>query len=198
MISSAAFLHLFDTDSPTPIKQPLQSFPHKIGVWQSSKSQTLQKDIARMLNVDDYIFRTYHAPNGLTISFYVSFFAYTDRTKGYHSPLNCMPGSGWNIAHTQEFQIQLEDSQTVDVKRLIMQNGDQKQDALYWYQCRGRIIHNEYWERIYRVIDSIWKQRTDGAFVRLILHQQPDKASMSNLKEFAAEVIPLLWKYLPR
>ncbi len=201
MISSAAFLHLFDTDSPTPIKQPLQSFPHKIGVWQSSKSQTLQKDIARMLNVDDYIFRTYHAPNGLTISFYVSFFAYTDRTKGYHSPLNCMPGSGWNIAQTRPIQLSLNNQQQkkVTVNQLILQKGSQKQVALYWYQCRGRIIHSEYWERIYRVWDSIIRGRTDGSFVRLIYKSSSrdlDKATLE-LKDFAKAVIPTLSNYLP-
>ncbi len=196
-LASAAFLHAFDMDAQTPIKKPLAQFPERIGNWKSGKSQPLQEDVARVLGVDDYVFRNYFGPNGETISFYASYFAYTDRTKGYHSPLNCMPGSGWNIAGTKPVELQLQHRGRETVNRIVLQNGAEKQVALYWYQCRGRIIQNEYWERIYRVIDSLWRQRTDGAFVRLILHQRPDEANESRLKQFAAAVIPILSNHLP-
>jgi EpsI family protein len=92
-----------------------------------------------------------------------------------------------------------ESGQEASVNRLILQNGERKMASLYWYQCRGRILHNEYVERIYRVIDSIFMNRTDGAFIRLLAVNSDQKVQEDTvmLKDFATRIIPELREYLP-
>lgn len=196
----ALFVYAFDKDSETPIAKPLQEVPQQIGGWQAISTQSMGEKVESALGVDDYILRNYRNDHGVQINLYVSYFTYTDRTKGYHSPLNCMPGSGWNIAETNPVSLSLPAAdQKATVNQLILQKGRQKQVSLYWYQCRGRILHNEYVERIYRVIDSIFKNRTDGAFIRLIAtdSDQSIQEDMAMLKDFATRIIPVLREYLP-
>lgn len=196
----ALFVYAFDKDSETPIAKPLQQVPQQIGSWQAVSSQSMGDEVESVLGVDDYILRNYRNAHGVQINLYVSYFTYTDRNKGYHSPLNCMPGSGWNIAETNPVSLSLPAAdQKATVNQLILQKGRQKQISLYWYQCRGRILHNEYLERIYRVIDSIFKNRTDGAFIRLIAtnSDQDLQEDMAMLRGFATQIIPVLRKYLP-
>jgi EpsI family protein len=111
-----------------------------------------------------------------------------------------MPGSGWGIAKTGTVSVgSAQDEQKWTVNRTILRKGDQTQVMLYWYQGRGRIMHNEYTERIYRVLDSILLGRTDGAFVRLISirHSGGLQAATSDLIDAAEKLIPKLWDYVP-
>ena len=87
----------------------------------------------------------------------------------------------------------------IKVNSLIIQKGLDKQLVLYWYQDRGRIITSEYWAKIYMVWDSMFKNRTDGAFVRLTVPFVGDdgEAVLKHGKAFAEQIFPLLWEYLP-
>ena len=197
---SSFFVYGIDRTSSTPISIKLASFPQHIGSWKTSSTQSMSKEVEDVLGVDDYLLRNYRGPNKAEINLYVSYFSYTDRSKGYHSPLNCMPGSGWNIADVKPVSIKIQKSgEKATVNKIMLQSGDKTQVSLYWYQCRGRILHNEYIERVYRVIDSIFFNRTDGAFIRLIATNEgkgiEDGSEM--LRNFASEIIPLLRNHLP-
>lgn len=197
---SAFFVYGVERDGATPISITLEAFPQNIGEWEAVNTQTMSDEVEEVLGVDDYLLRNYKGPNNIQINLYASYFAYTDRSKGYHSPLNCMPGSGWNIAGTEPVSLAIAESgQGATVNKLILKNGPQKQVSLYWYQCRGRILHNEYVERLYRVLDSIMHNRTDGAFIRLIAtnDEQSMEKNIAMLKGFASEIIPILQKHLP-
>ena len=58
---------------------------------------------------------------------------------------------------------------------------------------------DEYWQKIYLVIDSITRRRTDGAFVRLIApvkNGDLDQAT-ETLKGFGERLMPILDQFLP-
>jgi hypothetical protein len=39
---------------------------------------------------------------------------------------------------------------------------------IYWYQGRGRIVASEYQDKVYTVLDSVLRRRSDGAMVRIM------------------------------
>ena len=49
------------------------------------------------------------------------------------------------------------------------------------------------------MIDSIFRRRTDGSFVRLIapVINGDEKKALTDLKDFASRLIPVLQEYLP-
>lgn len=199
LLLTAGFVHSFDAEAETEIDKPLRHFPYQIGPWQAHDDLGLTENISAILGVDDYSFRDYYAPQGSSINFYASFFAANTRNKGFHSPLNCMPGSGWNIASTENITLKLPgQDKEVQVRKMLLMRGSEYQVSLYWYQCRSRVIASEYWERFYRVLDSIRYGRTDGAFVRLIATGKENQAqALQDLKDFATQAIPLLEEHLP-
>jgi len=197
-LGTAVFIHTFDSRASVSIDKPLYQFPHKIDGWQAHRNYDIDEKVLDKLKLDDYVYRNYDSREG-RINFYASFFSYVSNNKGFHSPLNCMPGSGWNISSTSPVAIELPNGEDVRVMKLILQKGSQKEVSLYWYQCRGRIIHSEYTERIYRVIDSLLYGRSDGAFIRLIAtngFENTQKATAA-LETFARKAIPELREYLP-
>ena len=183
-----------------PIKKSLALFPHRIATWEFSGAQALSDTVVNMLGVDDYIDYTYRAPDGQSLHLYVSYFSSVGTTGGYHSPRNCLPGGGWQIVALETLPLlPASCAGPVKINAMIVQNGPTKLMALYWFQNRGRIIASEYWDKIYLVNDALFKQRRDGAFVRIMapLTAGAGEETARRLQDFAAAVIDVLAEYIP-
>ena len=183
-----------------PIKKSLSGFPAEIGEWKRTNAIQSSEAVVEMLGVDDYINSTYTAPDGMSLNFYVSYFSSVGTTGAYHSPQNCLPGGGWKIASVKGLPINVKNTgEQAKINSLIVQNGAAKQITLYWFQNRGRIIANEYWEKIYLVLDSLCKRRRDGSFVRIMAPatQETLPETEKRLKEFAEQAAVLLEDFIP-
>ncbi|MEJ7619154.1 MAG: exosortase C-terminal domain/associated protein EpsI, partial [Pyrinomonadaceae bacterium] len=116
----------------------------------SRPSERYDKETERVLRADDYLSRLYRSPEGRVTSFYVGYYASQRSGATYHSPLNCLPGSGWTMTDPGRIVIQPIDGATPFVaNRYIVQKGRTKQLLIYWYQGRGRAVASEYWGKIY-------------------------------------------------
>jgi EpsI family protein len=51
----------------------------------------------------------------------------------------------------------------------VVANGRDRALMIYWYQGRGRVVASEYWGKIYTVLDSVRRRRSDGAMVRVMV-----------------------------
>jgi EpsI family protein len=89
-------------------------------------------------------------------------------------------------------------SPNFEANQYVIENGDQKQLMIYWYEGRGRRVASEYWGKIYTVIDSIRRRRSDGALVRVLVPSNKSEAAAAQLaRDLASEAAPLLGPYVP-
>ena len=185
----------------TPIKRSLDEFPKQIGKWTQVNTHLLSDPVAKMVGADDYIDYDYAAPEAPMLNLYISYFGCLGKKGGYHSPRNCLPGSGWDIAHSESLALDLHRSEpsSAKVNMMIVVKGNKKRVVIYWYQNRGRIISSEYWGKIYLVLDSIFKRRRDGSFIRIMTSTPEEKmdATAGYLKEFAEQVMSIAKKFIP-
>ncbi|MBN1841421.1 MAG: EpsI family protein [Deltaproteobacteria bacterium] len=180
--------------------KPLSTFPTQIGDW-IGKEERFDERIYDKLGVDDSFLCNYRSSAGRQVQLYVGFYESQREGDLIHSPKHCMPGAGWNIIRTSTEELIVQDTNPgkIRVIKLILKKGNQRQLVLYWFQSRGRSIASEYMQKIYLVIDSIMKRRTDGSFVRLIspvIDGNENKTS-ENMKDFARLLLPILHEYLP-
>ncbi len=78
------------------------------------------------------------------------------------------------------------------------ENGDDKQLLVYWYQGRGRKVASEYWGKIYTVIDSVRRRRSDGAMVRIMVPMgNSEQSALDTATALAAEIAPFLPGFVP-
>lgn len=184
----------------TPIKQPLAAFPRTMDTWQVISGRESSEDVVRMLGVDDYVEYYYTNKEGEGVNFYAAYYEAVGGNVGYHSPKNCIPGGGWGIEAVGKVDILPQNSQKpVTVTVMTIRKGNEFQMVFYWFQNRGRIIHSEYWEKFYLVMDAIWKKRRDGTFVRLITRANGGNLPQAEnvLKEFAALALAELDNFIP-
>jgi EpsI family protein len=113
--------------------------------------------------------------------------------------LNCLPGSGWEMKDPASVTITpANGAPSFEANRYIVQNGDDKQLLVYWYQGRGRKVQSEYWGKIYTVIDSIRRRRSDGAMVRVLMPVgKSEEETLRAATDLAAQVAPVLPEFVP-
>jgi EpsI family protein len=186
----------------TPITQPLSGFPLEIGDWKFARKTLMDAPIINLLGVNDYISYDYVNGGKYAVNLYVSYFTAVGVTGSYHSPQNCLPGGGWKIASVETVPLTSAPASFKgnEILKVIVQQGTEQQVVLYWFQNRGRIISDEYWEKIYLVLDAVFKQRRDGSFIRIIgqVPKGADRAQFEKeMLDFAGKTVEAAAKFIP-
>jgi EpsI family protein len=182
-------------------RQPLAGFPAQLGRWQQ-RGADARFDAATeaVLRADDYLARDYATADGQTANFYVGYYATQRNGATYHSPLNCLPGSGWVLNEPGRILIQpAAGGVPIEANRYVVEHGsDNRQVMVYWYQGRGRTVASEYWGKIYTVLDSVRRRRSDGAMVRVMVPVRGSEADALQLaSDLAAQAAPALPEFVP-
>lgn len=201
LLLGGGVIHIWERAGEARIaRRMLKDMPTEIGSWrQFGADQRFDPQIESRLGADDYLSRNYALPNGMAASFYVGYYG-TQRTGAtYHSPLNCLPGSGWEMnSPASVIIIPADGSPRFEANRYIIQKGDDQQLLIYWYQGRGRKLASEYWGKIYTVIDSIRRRRSDGAMVRVMVPVgKSEDQALKAASDLAGQVVPLLPEFIP-
>ncbi|HKV34216.1 MAG TPA: EpsI family protein [Pyrinomonadaceae bacterium] len=179
-------------------RKPLKDFPAQLGQWQKSKDTTIDDETMKVLRASDYLLRDFQTPNGQAANFYVGYYASQREGASYHSPLNCLPGSGWTLTQPDKVTISLPDGRSFAANKWVIQNGDYKSLMIYWYQGRGRAVASEYWGKVYTVIDSVRLRRSDGAMVRVTVPiGSSETAALDSAQDLSAKAAAALDDYVP-
>jgi len=180
-------------------RKELKDFPVSVGTWQKTGTdQILDEPTLKVLRASDYLLRDFRNQDGQVVNLYVGYYA-TQRTGAtYHSPLNCLPGSGWMLSEPGKATITLPDGSSIVANKYVIQNGDYKSLMVYWYQGRGRNVASEYWGKIYTVMDSVRLRRSDGAMVRVTVPITDSEAkAQQSAVQFASAASTALPQYVP-
>ncbi len=170
LLFGGVFINWFQQRGEASIqRKSLREFPAKLGEWQQKGGEILfGEQIEAVLKTTDYTMREYVLPNGRVANVYVGYYASQRTGATYHSPQNCLPGSGWVMKEPERIQITTASGKTFQANRFIVENDEFSEILIYWYQGRGRAVASEYDDKVYTVLDSILRQRSDGSMVRVM------------------------------
>lgn len=185
-----------------PERKEFAEYPMSFPGWEGRSGQ-LESVVLDVLRLNDYLLADYVSEGGDRVNFYIAYYATQRQGESAHSPRTCIPGGGWEM--TSFTQIPVDGIKMagapLQVNRAIIQKGEYQQLVYYWFQQRGRIITNEYLVKWFIFWDSLTKERSDGALVRLVHTIPPgtDAAEADHvLKRFTAEIAVSLDDYIPR
>lgn len=178
-------------------RRALKDFPAELGAWRQRGADTrFDAATEQVLKADDYLARDFRREaDGAFANFYVGYYATQRNGSTYHSPLNCLPGSGWAMTNAGVIRITpAGGGPAFEANRFVIESGGQRSLLVYWYQGRGRAVASEYWGKIYTVLDSVARRRSDGAMVRVVV---PVGRSEDEALKAAVEVASLAAPQLP-
>ncbi len=180
-------------------RRNLKDFPAQVGSWrQVGDDLRFDDETEKVLRANDYLSRNF-VSNGRTASFYVGYYATQRNGATYHSPLNCLPGSGWVMSDSARITIApAGGGAPFEANRFVIANGRDRALMIYWYQGRGRAVASEYWGKIYTVLDSVRRRRSDGAMVRVMVPVGNSQQEAQNAAvEMAAQATAELPAFVP-
>ncbi len=201
-LATSAFISYASRPEIMPIRESLSNVPMQIGSWRGVEAGELGQKVMAVLGVDDYINRVYYNSGRSPASLYIGYYQSQKQGDTIHSPLNCLPGAGWNPVKNDRIQIPIDTNSSIKINRIVILKGTEKQLVLYWYQSHGRVIASEYWGKIYTVLDALRTNRTDAALVRVIcpvedLSAESEEKAEKSAVDFVRVLYPLLDRYLP-
>ncbi len=197
VLAGAVAIHASVPETPRVTRAPLAQLPAAVGSWRLAGDLAIDEESLKILNADDYVSRLY-ARGSETMQLFVAYYATQRQGDTMHSPMNCLPASGWEPLQTDRIQMSSGAASPVNANRVVIQKGLDKELVVYWYQSHGRTIASEYASKFYLVLDSIRQHRSDAALIRLVTPIGPHAtASTEAAADFVRSLRPLLGMHVP-
>ena len=206
LLTSAAYVAHATKAERVPPRSSLATIPLTLDRWSGQEAAPFDARIVSVLGVDEYVNRIYWNNPEPWVNLYIGFYESQRQGDTIHSPLNCLPGAGWQPVSQERSTIQVTDldgrSRGITVNQFIIQKGLDRQVALYWYQSHGRVIASEYTSKAFMVYDAMRTNRTDAAMVRVITPIDGNAAggqaaAIRRSHEFVQQLFPTLGRVLP-
>ena len=196
LLAGVAVIHGSVPATPQTTRLPFAKMPTAIGAWRSAGDLTIDEDSLKILKADDYLSRMYVRGN-IGVSLFIAYYATQQQGDTMHSPMNCLPASGWQPMTNERVQI-ATDGAPVNANRVVIQKALDKELVLYWYQSHGRTIASEYASKAYLVLDSLRQHRSAAALIRIITPVTAGNAVATGMAtDFVQSLSPLLGAHIP-
>lgn len=172
----------------------LELLPYRIGGWTGRDAAPPDGETLRILAADSYLNRAYAGASGTPIDLYLAFYGRQRPGVSIHSPLHCLPGTGWEPLDIATVALEPADGGGARARRLLVRKNADRAVVLYWYAIHGRVIANETVSKAWLLHDSLRLHRSDAALVRIVVpigDASADAAEREGLA-FARDVLPYL------
>lgn len=196
------------TTESVRLRTPLHLFPLEMDGWRGEPLSAFDARTLALLGADDYTNRIYVSATGVPLGFYIGYYESQRDGDTIHSPLNCLPGAGWEPVDHRRVRLMVPaaiDSNAdrpIQANRYLVQKGHDRQLVYYWYQSHQRIVASEYAGKVFTVIDAIRLNRTDAALVRVVVplrdaSPESEAAAEQAGTSFIRTIFPHLGRFLP-
>ena len=198
LFATWSYTHNFSRVPEMSLNRPLLELPMHLGEFHGHTLR-LSDEVSKVLGPADIISREYVGTSGEKVDLYVSYHGKQTSKSHPHSPRMCMPASGWVPSGNAQKSISLSDGGIVRAVRAKYVKGLDQMIVLYWYQTGRRYMTTEYLQKLYMVIDGIFRRRTDIAFVRVsaLVDREGLAAAEKRLENFVKVFVPALNQILP-
>jgi EpsI family protein len=196
MIAAAGFLRIVSAADLVPEASALNALPLQIAEWRGHDLPRLDAETEAILHADNYVFRRY-TRDGLPVDLFVAYYATQRSGHSIHSPLNCLPGTGWEWVERRRERVAIGADHDIEINGNIARRNTQKDLIYYWYQSHGRAVASDYRNRLLLVQDALTLHRSDGALVRVTAPVLGGDAGPAQVTAFIRALYPILARYLP-
>ncbi|MFQ5753371.1 MAG: exosortase C-terminal domain/associated protein EpsI [bacterium] len=146
---------------------------YEIGEW-NGKEFYFSESTLNELKADQTTFRRYINHTGNEIWLFIAYWADQKYGAQPHSPLHCLPGSGWNIQSKEikTLEVAANGKGTNEINKALfatISNTRKNEAMLYWYQTRNGTLSNDLSVKFNLAKNSLLRKPTDVAFIRITM-----------------------------
>jgi EpsI family protein len=173
-------------------RQPaLAQLPYQVSAWNGRDAAALDAEAVRLLGADQYLNRSYADGATGPVGLYIAYYDQPRPGVSLHSPLNCLPGTGW-----EPLAVATIDVGAGQARRMVVRKNRERAVVLYWYSIHGRLLASEAASKAWLLHDSIRFRRSDAALVRIVVPlaggDGATLAAEQRALAFARDLVPYL------
>jgi EpsI family protein len=173
--------------------------PAEFGDW-VGQDFYFEQNVLDVLKAEKTFFRRYINSGGNEAWLFIGYWQDQKYGAQPHSPLHCLPGSGWNIIKNELVELQTKingiTSPLGQVNFATIQNGKKSESMLFWYQSRNGLLPKELQVKIDLAQSALFRKPTDVAFIR-ITSPLSETDSSAIIMDFWKEIQPYVTAALP-
>jgi EpsI family protein len=200
-LATYGFTHAVAPVAPL-VPAAIANLPMTLAPWTGVTAPPLDPEVAKVLAADEYVRRYYYQaapqaaalPQRAAVEMDVSYYAQPRVGANMHSPLNCLPGNGWQI--TSMDTVTLPGTNGARVRALTVARGEHRFAMAYWFQSRERVITGEASTRFHLLADALHRRPTDAGVVRVMAPVTDPATAQSIVLSFASRLVPELAKVM--
>jgi len=195
IILTTLYVRYFRVEEIALPEKVLQEFPLEIGEWKGVADYKFNDEVVRILKVSDYLERRFEK-DSKKVDLYIGYYNTHRRFPEIHTPENCQVGGGWEIISQKVRQLNTRgvEGGKIIFTEAVYEKDRTKQLFLYWYLVNGNNITNFFRYKLNVILNSIIKNRSDAAFIRVsvpIINGDVNDAVIVG-EAFLAEILPIL------
>src|SRR2546428_10834895 len=175
MAATGGFLRLVAATDFVPAADGLSALPLQIDGWRGRDEGRLDSQTEAILQADAYLMRTY-TRGAAPVTLFVAYYGTQRAGHTMHSPLNCLPGTGWEWVERGRQRVSIAPGREIETNRNIARKNGEQDLVYYWYQSRSRTVASDYRNKLLLVQDALTLHRSDGALVRVTTPMLPGEA----------------------
>jgi EpsI family protein len=170
LVALAGWTHMRPVAAVAVSPDFASAVPFRFGDWAGRDAPPLDPDVARVLAADQYVHRFYGLRStgfNQRVEMDVAYYQRPQTGAAMHSPLNCLPGNGWQVIESRTSPVRAGE-RTWDVRRLIVDRKGYRIAMAYWFQNRGGVVGNEFRQRVRLLTNGLQGRATDSTLVRVM------------------------------
>lgn len=177
-------------DSTAEIK--VVDFPKVVGQWQGADIPLPERDY-EILETKNLFIRDYKNPNGDSVYLYIIYSG--DNRRALHPPEVCYTGGGATILEKSVIPV----TDSMKANKFVIEYKDSRQLVVYWFKSNDLNTYSYLKQQLKIVADRMLGKKTSGAMIRVSteIGAEGEAAALKLIKEFCAQIEPLLAKYVP-
>lgn len=169
----------------------LERLPYQLDAWTGRDGSALDAETEQLLGADAYLNRSYADSGVGPVGLYIAYYGQPKPGVSVHSPLHCLPGTGW-----EPLEVATIDLGAGRARRLVVRKNLERAVVLYWYAVHGRVLASEAASKAWLLHDSLRLRRSDAALVRVVVpvagRDGSPTAAGERALSFARDILPYL------
>jgi EpsI family protein len=205
LIAATAFYsHLLRFQQIEPNRTvDFKKIPLEVGDW-VGEDFFFDENVLDVLKADNMVSRRYVDSRGREVWLFIGYWKSQKYGAQPHSPLHCLPGSGWNIASNKLIRLHLSgngnsSNSANEVNFATISNGKEDEGMLFWYQTRSGYLPKELYVKFDLARNALMRNPTDAAFIRINgpIFERNEALTLDTFRNFWALIGPKVEKALP-
>lgn len=138
----------------------------KIANYVPVKGAVLTPAARSLLNMDDYFFSNFTAPDG-DVNLFISHYYSAEKAYDAHSPLICYPSQGWAIDEGPRSGKIDYGKNTINYNEIITSFNGKRELVLFWYQAGSYTARQVYINKLYIGYNKLTRGNESHGFIRV-------------------------------